>query len=126
MKSVLDHPAIVILGPQGCGKTLLASAIVKMRRLGTFHSITSDELLRACTFSEIERLGVETVVVEEVGDTDMDKMKVLATRQDMALGGQFVSAPTCNFIFCSSRLSPLYFNFDDRRFLVITITGGAI
>lgn len=113
--------ALVLVGPQGCGKTIMSERIAKKH--GSFIRIDSCELDHDHALAAAISSEPDTVIVEGLpsNETALVRVKSLITANEVAirLPGQkprTVKAP--NFIFCSGAADPIP-HIDHRRFFVV-------
>ena len=114
--------ALVIRGPEGCGKGLLAEQLAKEE--GTHSFIHIDEVSSwQPGFHRWLSNQPKTVIVEGVSafnDLDVGKPLIANTKILYDCRGKeplLVDTPV--FIFCTSSLEPLKFGANERRFYVI-------
>lgn len=125
MEYELPHgQAMVITGPQGCGKTTLARKIAAQR--GTFAEIDAHKL--STPFCLVRALAEEpdTLIVEGFPDNEetLAEVKAAITNDTVICHQKYqepkkVKAP--NFIFCSSDENALHLAAQDRRFFIVRL-----
>jgi uridine kinase len=117
-----DHAAIIITGPQGCGKSILARTIADS--CGGSMAITADQLLNS-GFALSNINGDErTIIVDEASEAllNLDNIQSLISNHRITISRKnqkTLTMPTPNFIFISGQLNPLNIDQHARRFLFI-------
>lgn len=115
--------ALVLVGPQGCGKTEQARQIAD--RHGTFAEFCAATLEDNRQFIDILGRELDTVVVDGVPTrpATQAKIKELLSTEAAAIRRPYSAAPSMvkapNFIFCTSSGDPLPGVDGNRRFFVV-------
>jgi len=122
--TITKGEALVLVGPQGCGKTLLALQIAKQH--GTVTEISAAELEDNRQLRELLDREYNTVVVDGLParQETLSKIKTLLTSESVANRGPY-STPrmvkTPNFIFCTGSDQPIPGGDCNRRFRVVRV-----
>lgn len=106
---------LIIRGPQGCGKNLLAK------------SITGDDSIQVTGYELDEPFNgfmskASTIIVEEWPDIDFGNLKRLITSQEIRVIEKMKEPKTIKtpqFIFCTSNKDVIPVDKQDRRFFII-------
>jgi Holliday junction resolvasome RuvABC ATP-dependent DNA helicase subunit len=122
-----DHAAIIITGPQGCGKSTLAKAIADS--CGGSMTIT-EGMLMFSGFAALYSINddVRTIIVDEVTEKliNWNMLKSLICNKEIEVNRphqETVIMPMPNFIFTTGHLNPLNIKGHERRFLVIDMAS---
>lgn len=122
--TITKGEALVLVGPQGCGKTLLAQQIAK--QYGTVAEISAAELEDSRQFRYLLDREHDTVIVEGVPTRQVTqaKIKTLLTNDTIANRRpgsvpRMVKSP--KFIFCSGNDQAVPGIDDTRRFRVVRV-----
>ncbi len=117
--------ALVLAGPQGCGKTTLARKIAEAH--GTYREINATDLETPFHLGNALVDEPRTLIVEGIPThpETMARVKAMLTSSSglhvLEEKGirRMVKAP--NFIFCTGDANPLKLGPDDRRFRVVRL-----
>lgn len=116
--------ALVLQGPQGCGKGLLARQLAK--EAGVFVEAHASEVVCRPSLGPMLRNQPKTVIVEglpEYEGLNAVKLLISSTKLQCECKGQDpITRDTPTFIFCTHSLEPLNLG---RRFYVVKMGAGA-
>lgn len=127
MEYELKHgQALVIAGPQGCGKSILARKIAE--KYGAFIETDAHQLETRRGLNDLMASAPRTVICDGFPDKEEMRMrlKALITAKTIKVEPKrgalkIVNAP--NFIFCTGDADPLPRITDDRRFCMIQLNA---
>lgn len=116
--------ALVITGPQGCGKTTLARKIAAHH--GTFAEIDAHEFLTNFGLGNALANEPNTLIVDGMVDTVeiLSKVKAALTSEMIICHRKYQESKSMNspnFIICSGDENALHLSDHDRRFSVIRL-----
>lgn len=117
--------ALVLVGPQGCGKSLIAREIAKQH--GSYKEVDADVLENSFELGEALSSEPRTVVVDGIPTSvaTMRLLKSLITSNEVVCerrGLEPKTVPAPNFIFCSGDADALGHDLGDRRFRVLHLS----
>lgn len=116
-----DNKAIVIFGPQGSGKGIIAKALAKA--CGMSHIRTTEYAIKnPLDYGNILTYEPKTVIVDEFSDFEWAKNLITNDKIKVSRGKRepkFIDTP--RFIFISNDITPPDFRGDSRRFTFIEI-----
>lgn len=117
MEYELKHgQALVITGPQGCGKSILAREIAAAH--GTFEEVDAIRMGEHLGLSTAMEGEPKTLIVDGIPKMSKAEIKALITSQTILVNRKFKMSKevsTQNFIFCSGDANPIPLEADDRR-----------
>jgi energy-coupling factor transporter ATP-binding protein EcfA2 len=116
--------ALVITGPQGCGKSTLARKIAEKH--GTYIETDARQLETLRGLNDLMESEPRTVICDGFPKSEdaWPRLKTLITNDTMKLTRQYGATKTVkapNFIFCSEHIDPLPLGGRDRRFFLIEL-----
>lgn len=118
---------IIISGPQGCGKTVLAQTIAAMA--GSYVTVRARDLCDTRYWPWLDTdAPPATVIVDETRPTDLDTIlrAGLSTGEELIVEQKHkpnVSVPTPHFIFCTGDQNLINIGVESRRFIVVEPQG---
>jgi SpoVK/Ycf46/Vps4 family AAA+-type ATPase len=121
-----DHAAIIITGPQGCGKSILARTIAYS--CGSNITVMQSTLLhRQFMFHDLHE-DVNTVIVEDVTDEliNSDMLQSLICNREIEVdrpNQKALTMPMPNFILIKKSGEAISMHKHDRRFLIIDMAS---
>lgn len=122
--------ALLICGPQGCGKTLLARAIAQ--QYGPFQQTDVDVIRSPEAIERAMREGIKTLIVEECDAEYLRcqlpahlKAAITDERIPVKLDGKTLTMERPpRFIFCSGYVDAIRLDSRDRRFFVVDMASA--
>jgi len=122
MKHILKKGhAIIITGPEGCGKTSLAKVIAES--CGSYAMVQMTDIFMS-SFPDHNALKKDTVIVDDFNPNFIASAKNLISVDTIHVNRKCrdpEQVATPNFIFCTGSLDALKLDMDDRRFTVINM-----
>jgi uridine kinase len=114
--------ALIINGPQGCGKTTLAIEIAKEH--GTYKVIRLDAFTSPFILGDAMLDEPNTLIVDEFKPNyeNLEHLKSIISNDLMQVNQMYKepwTAKTPNFILCTGSKDPIKLTQEDRRFAII-------